>query len=293
MSADRGGAYLAACTIYRNDAAYLAEWIEFHRLVGVERFFLYDNGSTDDHREALGGYLAEGVATVHEWSTPFLGHNGRPRAIMTAFEHCVSAHRQDARWIAFLDVDEFLFAPEGMPLPEVLRDYEEFPGVVVNRAEFGSSGHVTKPEGLVVESYVHRRPVRPDDESPHKSIVDPSRVARCLCAHSFVYRDGLPVDEEKRPVDMLQRMTRKPVTWARLRAHHYWSRSEEERRNKAELWDEVGVARSDATASSPGPSAGHSRLLDDAAAVDRIHSVHDDTLAGYGPAIREALAGRG
>ena len=58
MPVDRGGAYLAACTIYRDDAAYLAEWIEFHRLMGVERFFLYDNGSTDDHREVLAPYLA-------------------------------------------------------------------------------------------------------------------------------------------------------------------------------------------------------------------------------------------
>ena len=40
------GAYLSVCAIYRNEAPYLAEWIEFHRLVGAERFFLYDNGST-------------------------------------------------------------------------------------------------------------------------------------------------------------------------------------------------------------------------------------------------------
>ena len=41
--------YLAVCAIYRNEAPYLREWIEFHRLVGVERFFLYNNESTDDH----------------------------------------------------------------------------------------------------------------------------------------------------------------------------------------------------------------------------------------------------
>ena len=46
MPAERKGTYLAASTIYRDDAEYLPEWIEFHRLVGVERFFLYDNGST-------------------------------------------------------------------------------------------------------------------------------------------------------------------------------------------------------------------------------------------------------
>src|SRR6185312_2800453 len=35
--------YLAACAIYRDEAEYLAEWLEFHRLVGFERFYLYNN----------------------------------------------------------------------------------------------------------------------------------------------------------------------------------------------------------------------------------------------------------
>ena len=127
MPAERGGAYLAACTIYRDDAAYLAEWIEFHRLMGVERFFLYDNGSTDDHEQVLAPYVAEGIVVVHQWPHAFLGHNGRPRAIFTAFEDCCGRHAQDARWIAFLDVDEFLFSPTGASLPEVLQEYERVP----------------------------------------------------------------------------------------------------------------------------------------------------------------------
>ena len=40
-------AYLSVCAIYRDEAHYLAEWIEFHRLVGVERFFLYNNGDRE------------------------------------------------------------------------------------------------------------------------------------------------------------------------------------------------------------------------------------------------------
>jgi hypothetical protein len=58
-------AYLSASTIYRDAASYLAEWIEFHRLMGVERFFLYDNGSTDGHRDVLAPYESgHPVATV-------------------------------------------------------------------------------------------------------------------------------------------------------------------------------------------------------------------------------------
>jgi hypothetical protein len=63
MPLDRGGAYLAACTIYRDDAAYLTEWIEFHLLMGVERFFLYDEGSTG-HRPSAGqeSFVRQGPA---------------------------------------------------------------------------------------------------------------------------------------------------------------------------------------------------------------------------------------
>jgi hypothetical protein len=272
---ETGRAYLAACTIYRDHADYLAEWIEFHRLVGVERFVLYDNASADHHLDVLAPYIDEGIATRHEWPFPFLGHNGRPQALFTAFEHCVGAHRGDARWVAFLDIDEFLFSPTGAAVPEILRDYEEFPGVVVSRAEFGPSGHVTKPAGLVIENYVEREAPRPDDRVAYKSIVEPSRVTRCLSAHSFVYRDGVPVDEERRPVDAFERRTRKPAAWERLRVHHYFSRSEEERIRKAERWRDVGSMRRVPTAP-----------------VRARQTVTDETLAAYAPAVREALSRR-
>ena len=60
---------------------------------------------------------------------------------MPAFDHCIEHHRDDSRWIAFIDIDEFLFSPTGTPVPEILRDYEDWPGVGVNRVPFGPSGH--------------------------------------------------------------------------------------------------------------------------------------------------------
>ena len=63
--------YLVACAIFRDEAPYLAEWIAFHRLVGVEHFFLYDNGSTDDPRAVLDPLIAERPAG--EWVEALLG----------------------------------------------------------------------------------------------------------------------------------------------------------------------------------------------------------------------------
>jgi hypothetical protein len=44
---------LAVCAIAKNEGAYFKEWLEYHRLVGVEKFYIYDNESDDDTKEVL------------------------------------------------------------------------------------------------------------------------------------------------------------------------------------------------------------------------------------------------
>ena len=185
--------YLCVCAIYLNEAPYLREWIEFHRIVGVEKFFMYDNGNVDNHLEVLGPYLEDGTVVVHEWPM-------RPGQ-MPAYDDCLRVHGDESRWIAFIDLDEFLFSPTYRPLPEVLVDYERHPGVIVNWASFGTSGHVTQPPGLVIETHHYRRNYAPDAFESIKCIVDPRRTERALSPHAFRYRDGHPVNELHSPKD--------------------------------------------------------------------------------------------
>ena len=173
--------YLGIGAIYRWEARDLREWVAFHRVVGVERFFLYDNASEDDHLEALAPFIEDGSVTVHHW--PVFPGQG------SAYDHCLAHHGDEARWIAFLDADEFLFSPTGRPLPEVLRDYEQHPGIGVSRAWMGTSGHETRPEGLVLANFSSRLHL-PEPNRSVKSIVDPSRVARRVNEHWFEYEDG-------------------------------------------------------------------------------------------------------
>ena len=190
---DAPPAYLSVCAIYRDEADYLAEWVEFHRLVGVERFFLYNNFSEDHHREVLAPYVEEGIVTIRDW--PVL--DGRVGQI-PAYNDCLRWHRHDSRWIAFIDLDEFLFCPGGEPLPSVLADYEQWPAVAVRWAMFGTSGHKTKPPGLVIENY--RRRIDFDGDINMKTVADPTRVTTCLSAHHFGYPYLSAVDENHFPV---------------------------------------------------------------------------------------------
>src|SRR5690349_3747787 len=141
---------LAVCAVFRDEARYLAEWVTFHRLQGVERFYLYDNRSSDDWRSELEPEIEAGIVEVQHW--PF------EPAQLGAYQHCLEHHRDDARWIAFIDLDEFLFSPTGRPLPEILRKFDTHPGVVANWRMYGTSGWERAPEGLVIENFVMRGP---------------------------------------------------------------------------------------------------------------------------------------
>ncbi len=79
------GSYLAVCSMFLNEERYLAEWIEFHLLAGVERFYLYDHESTDGSREVLAPYVEEGTVIVYDWPV----YPGQREA----FDDCVERHR--------------------------------------------------------------------------------------------------------------------------------------------------------------------------------------------------------
>jgi hypothetical protein len=253
-------AYLSVCAIYRDEGPYLEEWIEFHRLVGVERFFLYDNDSGDDHAAILAPYVSEGIAIVHEWPE-------RPRQ-KEAYEHCLAEHGDESRWIAFLDLDEFLFSPELRPVPELLVEYEQWPAVGVNRVTYGTSGHKEKPEGLVIEEYVMRFPA----VASIKSVVDPARTTGFVNVHAFSYRDdGFAVDERKQPIDG---WVTDEYTFDRLRINHYYTRSEAEFADKL---DHVRADNAEFRKRPKNPVVGKER---------------DDTITAYAPELREAISRR-
>ncbi len=285
--------YLSICAIFKDEAPYLPEWIEFHRLVGVERFFLYDNGSSDGSREVVEPWVRAGVVSVADCSIP-LGEGGQSWAYADALRHV----RGRTRWLAFIDLDEFLFSPGPASLPDVLREFERHPGVVVNWQVYGSSGLTTRPNGLVIESFVKRAKTQWVRNRRVKSIVDPEHAVRPIGPHFFAYANGaLAVTEDHEPVRVIERrawarrmrrgLARLPlietdpyamrrssvkrVSVGRLRLNHYAVRSRQEFEQK--------TARHGSSRLAPRYFAYHDR-----------NEVHDPTLAPYASRVRARLA---
>jgi Glycosyltransferase family 92 len=242
--------YLAACAIFRDEAAYLSEWLAFHRAVGVEHFFLYDNLSADSSQAVLEPWVRAGLVTFVEASSSF-GAGAQARAYADALERA----RDRARWLAFIDIDEFLFTPERDSLSEVLVEYERHPGVVANWQIYGSSDFETRPPGFVIENFVQRARTTWVRNRRVKSIVDPARTNRSIGPHFFEYARGeLAATENHEPVRVItsrnttrrfkRRLERLPVvdvdpfaihrssvgrvSVRRLRINHYAVKSKQE-----------------------------------------------------------------
>ena len=205
--------YLTACLCFQNASLYLAEWLAFYSVLGVEHFYLVDNDSTDDYDWIIEPYLRRQQATVIR----FAGRGIQ----QAAYEFCLQHYGANARWMLFCDDDEFLFPCADVPLSVALEPYEEFAGVAVSWMLYGSSGHQVRPDGLVITNYSMRGAV-PDQHV--KCIVDPSRVQKCaVIGHQFHCRGGqYVVDENGEPV---QSPFRAHPTAERFRINHYVTKS--------------------------------------------------------------------
>ncbi len=94
------GLQLGVAVIIRDEAPYLPEWLAYHHALGVQHFFIYDNGSTDELHEVIEPWVNHGLVTLVHWPLP----GGQ----IDAYSHALRFYGPSLGWLAFFDVDEFI-----------------------------------------------------------------------------------------------------------------------------------------------------------------------------------------
>lgn len=210
--------YLAVCAIAKNEGQYFREWIEWHRKMGVDKFYIYDNDSTDDTREVLAPYIESGLVEY----TPFPGLSRQ----LAAYDDCLERHRLDARWIAVIDIDEFIVPLKDASIPEFLRRFEDFSAVEINWLIFGSSGKKKQEPGGVMERFTRHSLPNHKLNRHVKSIINPRRVYNMIGCHEAARIDGDAADSHGTPLRRSFR-DREPQQDV-IRINHYAVKSYEE-----------------------------------------------------------------
>ena len=231
---------IAITAIFKNESDNLQEWLQFHTGVGVDHFILYNNNSCDAFQDILAPWIEAGRVTLIDWP------RGHQRG---AYNHSLRRFRGKCRWIAFIDLDEFLYSPADRYLGTALADYQDHAVIFVYWLLFGSSGHETRPNGYVLDAYTqcldadaaadddfdHRFDNKPENyvtgwAKDGKSIVNPRKVQSMNPHRPRSLFSGEILDENSKIP--LTRGETASMSFEKFRINHYWAKSKQELSHK-------------------------------------------------------------
>ena len=210
--------YVTICAIAKDEDFFIKEWVEYHLLIGFEHIYIYDNNSSVPISNTLSDYVDSCLVTVIDF--PFDMDQQRK-----AYMDCLQKYGSECKWMAFIDIDEFVVPKQENDIRDVLDRYVGYGGLAIHWKMFGSGGHTIRPDGGVIKNY--DKVVFFDNHV--KSIVQPSKVDKVFTPHSFGYKDGnFCVNEDCIPVASHQSYHISRT----IQINHYYYKSVEDFKDK-------------------------------------------------------------
>lgn len=217
---------LSVAAIFQNEAPYLKEWIEYHKMLGVQHFYLFDNASRDNVVEVLQPYLVSGLVDLIHEQTVAKGIDEWTPLQKSAYDRALNLARGETKWLAIIDVDEFLTPLQKDNLIDFLADYEDYPGVVVNWQLFGTSNVKKIPsDRLMIELLVMKADPLTEENHQIKSIVRPEYVHKARVHEMKFKKFYKHVNEDKEAFDYGGASKR--IATNKIQINHYWTRDED------------------------------------------------------------------
>lgn len=220
---------VAIVSIFRDEADWFPEWIEYHTDLGVEHFYLYDNGSVDDYAEVLSPYIKKGLVSLIPWT-----HVNYPKAHLAVIKNAIRNTKNKAKWLAVIDPDEYIVLHTSNNIKEFLKDYEDYAGLVMNWQIFGTSNVQSLNRGeSMLRLLTWKFPTYFDSawNSNHwvKTIIRPDRIdentGNAYCGnHIFMpMRNYQIVNSDKNPQPILSKNP--SIVVDKIQLNHYWMRT--------------------------------------------------------------------
>lgn len=116
---------LAMCTMMKNMDRFVPDWLEYHKNLGVERVYIYNNAKSDKLVHHLKAYLASGFVTVIPWTHTISVGKTYLETQIASENDCIWRHRYEVEWMIKIDVDEFL-QPMDPTRPKITDYFEDW-----------------------------------------------------------------------------------------------------------------------------------------------------------------------
>ncbi|BGP13145.1 hypothetical protein JCM10213_000277 [Rhodosporidiobolus nylandii] len=253
-------AKVAICAVPTHEERFLPEWLTWHRLLGVERFFLFDNAPSRGMRRLLRPWIEEGSVVLYEIDYDEKASIGTVYQTH-ALRLCEKYVLPNVQWASHHDVDEFLMvdapgwsspvpSPAAVPSSATEAAVEPSPGwtyplharfahldvatcVPILRLPFQNYGvRDLEPGELVTERQTVREQVGPAYHTYGKIFLhsgEKAKVASWMGPHSCkALPDSVVLSAQAQPLVVEREIypySGRPLPQEGLYLHHYIQRS--------------------------------------------------------------------
>lgn len=253
--------YTTICAIAKDENPHLKEWVLYHLAVGFEHIIIYDNNSKVPISQELADYVSAGLVTVIDWPLTRAQQ-------LSAYVDCHKRVRESTFWLAYIDLDEFIVPMRHRDVRDLLDDYRQYGGLGMHWMMFGASGHISRPQGGMMENYTGALGL-----NPHiKSIVQPRAIVRPASVHHCLFQHGQCCVNEDGVV--IHSFCSFPVG-RKIRVNHYYYRSQQDFEEK--------IARGVATQMVSGADRDMGLFYDHLA----LPETEDTTIQAWLPLVRK------
>lgn len=163
---------LGVCALTLDEGPYLEEWVLYHAALGVDQFFIYDQGNDTATEDALAPFIAAGLVTFHRVSAQ--SREFMYQALL--LRKCYDDYGPRIRWLGHWDIDEYIVVlprPFEAPPWQAADNWRESPtvlGRILSEYSIRSAGAVQMsrynyincgveklaPNQTVMSSHLHR-----------------------------------------------------------------------------------------------------------------------------------------
>jgi len=144
------------CAIIKNENLYLREWIDYHLNLGFEKIILYDNNDVNGEvpNMIVQDYINKNVVEVINYRG-FKTNDKFWGVQSAAYNDCLQKYKNTDNWIAFIDVDEFIFLEKHKKIQYLFENskYNNYESVVISWLNYGDNGQLYYENKPVLERF--------------------------------------------------------------------------------------------------------------------------------------------
>ena len=116
--------FLTMCTMTKDMDRYIPHWLDYHKMMGVEHVYIYDNSPKSFLPRTAATYIRDDFLTVIPWAHVHSPNKTYLEVQVASENDCMWRHKHTSQWMIKIDVDEFLqpLDPRRPTIPDYLKD---------------------------------------------------------------------------------------------------------------------------------------------------------------------------